>query len=246
MAAAISFGLPGRPLTSGSRPAAYQKLEQPLFTAHLILEAAAENRLAAERLLDQLESALAPFSHQSEAQFAAATGLASRRGWLASVDELAVLWHPATTGINTERLARAPSRRFEPPPALPDPHTGDGAPLGRVDFRNRRDLVFLKNDDRRRHCYIVGKTGTGKSALMLNMLAHDIGQGRGVGVIDPHGDLAADVLARVPPRRTNDVIWFDPASVSVAFNPLECRSVVERPLGRGRRPHGDEEGVCCR
>lgn len=229
-ATAFSWCFAKRPAAEASNPDAYQKLEQTLFTARMTLEAAADRRQTAERLLNQLESALAPFTQHSDAAFRLITERAGRYGWLLSVDELAVLWHPPMTAVHTERLARTPSRHFEPPAVLPDPQRDAGAPLGRVDFRQRRDLVVLKTDDRRRHLYIVGKTGVGKSTVMLNMLAHDVQQGRGVGLLDPHGDLAADVLARVPSRRTNDVIWFDPASACVTFNPLECRSAAERPL----------------
>lgn len=228
-AMAFSWCFSGRVPAGDSRPAAYEKLGQPLFTAELTLEATAETKHAALRLLDQLESSLAPFSQHSDASFKPA-GRGGRRGWLLSVDELAVLWHPPMAAVNTERLARTVSRTFEPPTVLPDPARDDGVPLGRVDFRERHETVVLKTDDRRRHLYIVGKTGVGKSTMMLNMLAHDIQHGRGVGLIDPHGDLAADVLARVPSRRTNDVVWFDPASACVAFNPLHCRTVAERPL----------------
>jgi energy-coupling factor transporter ATP-binding protein EcfA2 len=65
---------------------------------------------------------------------------------------------------------------------------------------------------RRQHVYIVGQTGSGKSTLLRNLILQDIEAGRGVGVIDPHGDLAADILEHIPSWRTNDVVYFDPAS----------------------------------
>jgi hypothetical protein len=66
--------------------------------------------------------------------------------------------------------------------------------------------------DRRRHSYLIGKTGTGKSTLLRNILVQDIEAGRGVGLIDPHGDLADDILNLIPPKRTRDVVLFDPSN----------------------------------
>ena len=65
---------------------------------------------------------------------------------------------------------------------------------------------------RRQHVYVIGQTGSGKSTLLRNLILQDIEDGRGVAIIDPHGDLAADILENIPPARTNDVVYFDPAS----------------------------------
>jgi Helicase HerA, central domain len=65
---------------------------------------------------------------------------------------------------------------------------------------------------RRQHVYLIGQTGTGKSTLLRNLILQDIEEGRGVGVIDPHGDLASDILEQIPPRRTGDVVCFDPSA----------------------------------
>lgn len=65
---------------------------------------------------------------------------------------------------------------------------------------------------RRQHVYVIGQTGTGKSSLLRNLILQDIEEGRGVGVIDPHGDLASEILEQIPPRRTGDVVCFDPSA----------------------------------
>src|SRR5690242_5210942 len=65
---------------------------------------------------------------------------------------------------------------------------------------------------RRQHVYVIGQTGAGKSTLLKNLIIQDVHAGRGVGLIDPHGDLALDILDHIPTHRTNDVIYFDPAS----------------------------------
>jgi len=80
----------------------------------------------------------------------------------------------------------------------------------------------LSTSDRRQHTYVVGKTGTGKSTLLRNLILSDIEAGRGVGVIDPHGDLALDILDHFPPRRADDLVYFNPTDLDhpVAFNLL--------------------------
>ena len=90
-------------------------------------------------------------------------------------------------------------------------------------FRDERKKVGIKTDDRRRHIYIVGKTGTGKTAMVKNMAIQDIMAGRGIGFIDPHGEAAEDLLDFIPSNRINDVVYFNPADIDfpVAFNVME-------------------------
>ncbi len=139
------------------------------------------------------------------------------------------MFHPATSTVRTERMQRTDSRALEPPAVLPAADEPDAVVIGTTNFRRRREAVALRADDRRRH-YLVGKTGTGKSTVLLNLVADDIRRGRGVGVIDPHGDLIGDVLQRIPRSRTNDLILFDPADHPIGFNPLLCRRPEQRPL----------------
>lgn len=82
--------------------------------------------------------------------------------------------------------------------------------------------LALSAHDRRQHVYVVGKTGSGKTTLLRNMIVQDIVQGRGVGVIDPHGDLAAEILDHIPPHRTDDVVYFNPSDFDnpIGFNLL--------------------------
>lgn len=85
-----------------------------------------------------------------------------------------------------------------------------------------QQAVGIEAADRRQHVYVIGKTGTGKSSLLKNLIVQDIEAGDGVGLIDPHGDLALDVLDGVPPWRTRDVLYFHPADAEhpIGFNPL--------------------------
>jgi hypothetical protein len=84
------------------------------------------------------------------------------------------------------------------------------------------ELATLDGDERRRHLYIVGQTGTGKSTLMLNLIAQDLAAGEGLALLDPHGDLAEAALMQVPKSRTNDLVYIDPADTArpIGFNPL--------------------------
>ena len=104
--------------------------------------------------------------------------------------------------------------------------------FGETDFRNQKKKFGIKLDDRRRHVYIIGKTGTGKTTLAENMAIQDIQSDRGVGVVDPHGEFAEKMLDFVPSNRINDVIYFNPADLDfpIAFNVLEKVSAEHRHL----------------
>ena len=92
-----------------------------------------------------------------------------------------------------------------------------------TDFRNQRRQFGIKTTDRRKHLYLVGKTGMGKTTLLENMAIQDIQAGRGIGVVDPHGEFAEKMLDFVPSSRINDVIYFNPADLNypIAFNAIE-------------------------
>lgn len=99
----------------------------------------------------------------------------------------------------------------------------DIAFFAETDFRSQRRKFGIRLDDRRRHMYLLGKTGMGKSNLMENMIINDIREGRGVAYIDPHGDTAEKLLDYIPPHRMNDVVYINPSDMDypVAFNILE-------------------------
>ncbi len=90
-------------------------------------------------------------------------------------------------------------------------------------FRNQARKFGIKLDDRRRHMYLIGKTGMGKSTVQENMIVEDIRAGRGVAVVDPHGDLVEKVIEYIPSNRINDVVYFNPADMEypIAFNVVE-------------------------
>jgi len=92
-----------------------------------------------------------------------------------------------------------------------------------TNFRNRFRKFGIKVDDRRRHMYLIGKTGMGKSTIQENMIIEDVKAGHGVAVVDPHGDLAEKIIEYIPTDRINDVIYFNPADMEypIAFNVVE-------------------------
>jgi len=95
--------------------------------------------------------------------------------------------------------------------------------LGETNYRNQRKRFGIRDYDRQRHIYIVGQTGMGKSTLLLNMLVQDIQRGKGVALVDPHGDLAEQLLDYIPQRRMTDVIYINPTDIEypVGINLLD-------------------------
>src|SRR3990167_7397699 len=104
--------------------------------------------------------------------------------------------------------------------------------LAQTNFRNQRVKFGIKTDDRRRHMYVIGKTGTGKTEMLENMALADIKAGHGLGIIDPHGEFAEKILELIPESRMDDVIYFNPADINypIAFNPLEVADPELRHL----------------
>src|SRR5689334_24269145 len=92
--------------------------------------------------------------------------------------------------------------------------------------------IMLSIEERLRHLYIVGQTGTGKSTLLLNLIAQDLMAGAGLALLDPHGDLAEAVLLHVPRRRTNDLVYVNPADSArpIGFNPLSAVPEELKPI----------------
>ncbi|MDD5145590.1 MAG: type IV secretion system DNA-binding domain-containing protein [Candidatus Pacebacteria bacterium] len=95
--------------------------------------------------------------------------------------------------------------------------------FGLTTFRNQKKKFGIKPDDRRRHIYVVGKTGMGKTEMLANMAIQDIQAGRGICFVDPHGEVAEKLLDFVPSKRVNDVVYFNPADIDypIAFNVME-------------------------
>ncbi|MFH1012598.1 MAG: DUF87 domain-containing protein [Candidatus Peregrinibacteria bacterium] len=146
--------------------------------------------------------------------------------FILNVEEIATIYHMPHMSVGTPNVVWVHSRKLEPPADLPIVGTipdEELTVLGESNFRGCRQKFGIKKVDRRRHIYIIGKTGMGKSVLLQNMIQSDVEMGKGVAIIDPHGDLAEAVIDFIPAHRTNDVVILDPSDVAhpFAFNMLE-------------------------
>ncbi|MDP3729299.1 MAG: type IV secretion system DNA-binding domain-containing protein [bacterium] len=124
-------------------------------------------------------------------------------------DEVVSIFHLPTSGTQIPNIKGIKSREAAPPTNIPK----EGTLIGESIFRGERNPIYISDEDRRRHVYVVGQTGTGKSSLLVNMTISDIQQGKGVAVIDPHGDLIDTILGLIPAERAQDVIIFDPSDL---------------------------------
>jgi len=141
--------------------------------------------------------------------------------------ELATVFHFPDAKYNNIPTIKWLAYKVLPPPTnLPR----EGVLLGMNSFRGEETMVYMKKQDRSRHHYILGKSGSGKSALLSFMARQDVKNGEGFCLIDPHGDLVEDVLKYVPKERARDVIVFDPSDTNrpMGLNLLEAHSPEEK------------------
>lgn len=138
---------------------------------------------------------------------------------IANTEEMASLFHFPLPQTEIASIRWLQAKRAPAPLNLPT----EGLLLGRNEYRNKLTDIRIMREDRRRHMYIIGKSGSGKSWLLANMARQDIANGEGVCVIDPHGDLVDDVLAAIPKERVEDVVIFDPSDTQypLGMNLLE-------------------------
>lgn len=136
-----------------------------------------------------------------------------------NTQEMASLWHLPLSSTEVPNIKWLGSRKSAPPDNLPT----EGVILGYNLYRNIKTEVRMKPNDRMRHMYVIGQTGTGKSTLLSNVAYQDILAGNGCCIMDPHGDLADALIGCIPPERVDDVIYFDPSDTSypMGLNMLE-------------------------
>ncbi len=139
-----------------------------------------------------------------------------------NTEELASLYHLPTPFIETPNIRWLLAKKSAPPPNL----SQEGLLLGENIYRGIKTNIYLKTDDRRRHTYIIGMTGTGKSVLLANLAIQDIRNGKGVCVIDPHGSLIEDILPSIPKERIDEVIYFNPSDTDrpIGLNMLDAQT----------------------
>ncbi|MFB6212427.1 MAG: type IV secretory system conjugative DNA transfer family protein, partial [Candidatus Magasanikbacteria bacterium] len=204
-----------------------KKKSKPLFEVNVRIVASAKDNKRAQSIFEGISSGFSQFSSPQlnglEAKNISSSGelihkfsfreFSSSNAMVLNSEEVASFFHFPTPFMDIPQIKSLKARQLSPPPELPE----KGLLLGENIYKGEREEVRIKEKDRRRHIYMIGQTGTGKSNLMTDMLHQDIKNGKGVGVIDPHGDLVEDVLGLIPEDRFDDVILFDPSDIN---NPL--------------------------
>lgn len=199
------------------------------FDVIIRLAASAATKEEAGRILQALEAAFFQFNHpqgnnfviqrpegtaleQAIYQFSFRLFDEKKNLYLGS-EELASLFHLPIEGMAAPHVAFLKAKEAEAPPNI----SPSGTLLGTNVFRGIATSAYMAREDRQRHFYVIGQTGTGKTTLLLNMIRQDIEQGEGVCFIDPHGETAEKILRYVPPARARDVIYFNPADTEYPF-----------------------------
>lgn len=152
------------------------------------------------------------------------------QSYVLNVEELGSLYHMPSQKVETPNINWSYSRKSEPPAGLP---VENCTYIGETVYRDKKVRFGLAHgDDRLRHMYVIGKSGTGKSTLFETMIAQDMANGFGVGVLDPHGETIEHILDRIPSNRVDDVIYFDPSDseMPVGLNLLEMDDPSEKNL----------------
>ncbi len=209
------------------------KAGKTLLSVNVRVIASAADKAGTDSLLGSLTAGFSQFSAPDRNEFKIVRPLNQKRffyefsfrefnpgeAMVLSSAELASIFHLPTPFTEIPRIKYLKSRESAPPPNLPK----EGVLIGMSRFRGELKEVRITDDDRRRHVYAIGQTGTGKSNFLANMILGDIRRGKGVAVIDPHGDLVEDILGAVPPERQEEVILFDPGNLKmpVGLNMLE-------------------------
>ena len=137
--------------------------------------------------------------------------------------EMASIFHlPSQNSIPTSQVERQATKQVDGPAKLAD----EGVILGVNEFRGEKKVIRLRTKDRRRHTYVIGATGMGKSILLTNIAYQDMCDGRGFAFIDPHGDATELLMSKVPPERMDDVIYFEPGNMEqpVGMNMFEFQT----------------------
>ncbi len=205
------------------------KVSRPGFRVSIRMVISAQNQQAAESHLNNITGAFAQFTSAYNSFKKAKTfikhlfmidfiyrymPLFNKGTSILNSAELATIFHFPNKTVETHHIKWLTAKNAPAPHQIPS----DGMYIGTSSYRGEERKVNMRLEDRRRHMYIVGKTGTGKSEFLKQMILQDIADGKGVAAIDPHGDVVEEVMELMPAERAEDVIYFNPSD-------------KERPMG---------------
>jgi hypothetical protein len=211
------------------------KASKPLFRLNIRLVASSNEEITADQILSALESPFHQFtnpgfnefyyfrpkgSYLKKVFYQFAFRLFDRRqSFLLNTEEVTSFFHFPTSYIKNPIIHWLSARSAPPPSNLPQ----EGIILGENIYQGIKSIIRITRNDRRRHIYVIGQTGTGKTTLIKNMIIQDIKNGDGVCFIDPHGDVAQEILGLIPKERIDDVIYFNPGDTRrpIGLNILE-------------------------
>jgi uncharacterized protein DUF87 len=222
---------------------AKQKIAHPLFAAVIRIAARSGESGRAwqicralagsmQQFTNPLGNELIPLTNDGYRSDEHESDILSRRsrrgGMLLNLDELISLVHLPSASVRSAKLVRD-EKKSKAAPALVH---GRSLVLGENTHAGKTVQVSLGAEQRMRHTYVIGASGTGKSTLLLNLIIQDIEHGEGVAVLDPHGDLIDEVLGHIPEHRFADVVLLDPSDEEypVGFNILSAHSELEKNL----------------
>lgn len=149
-------------------------------------------------------------------------GFDTKKKIILNTEEMTTLYHLPLPTTETPNMRWLQAVKAAPPAELPE----EGLILGKAIYRGEEKMIRLKKKDRRRHLYVIGQTGVGKSVLLRQMMIQDLKAGEGICVMDPHGQLAEDLMPYIPKERLEDVIYFNPADTGrpMGLNMLEYKT----------------------
>jgi hypothetical protein len=235
----IQQGLkPARALSSFEQElvsAMNMKLSQPLFQADIRVLVAAHSDVEAERRMRAVASSLSAFSvtgyqglsgsskHGKHQLIDFTHRIPTKRPNILSVSEIAGLYHfPNSLSTNPENMVQSLSRTLAAPLSLKNNPNFDVL-IGLNEYHGSKTPIGLTAAERERHVYIIGGTGNGKTTMLQYGIVQDMEKGKGLAIIDPHGDMAENMLRHVPADRVDDVIYFNPDDIGypIGLNLLE-------------------------
>lgn len=212
---------------------AVEKAKMPPFLCNLRLGYIAKDRVIARRKLEAVINSFYQFNYTDVQDFkpvklSEAAFLREYKTrklvspFTLSPKELSTLYHLPNSD-EVPHIVHVLAKKSEAPQDVPKLGESEVSFFGKTNYHNNYDTFGIKRVDRRRHMYCVGKSGSGKSKMLELLIKEDIDAGKGVGVLDPHGDLVDNVLEFVPKERIKDVILFDPSDLEfpISFNPME-------------------------